>query len=203
MTLADRVVVMNKGVIQQVGTPTEIYDHPANTFVASFIGSPAMNLVDGDDRGRRLRGAEACASRACPTDVSGPVTLGFRAEDATHRRRRRPDRGAGLLDRAARRGVDDQLPHRRRAGVGQGRQGIPRRDRRDRARRRSRRHLPPVRQDQRQADLGGQRRDGARTDGAAIADRDDAHDRTISSAASRKPTGPRTTPRSAPPSRRR
>src|SRR4028119_287365 len=47
MTLADRVVVMNKGLIQQVGTPTEIYDAPANTFVASFIGSPAMNLIDG------------------------------------------------------------------------------------------------------------------------------------------------------------
>lgn len=47
MTLADRVVVMNKGVVQQVGTPTEIYDRPANAFVASFIGSPAMNLVDG------------------------------------------------------------------------------------------------------------------------------------------------------------
>ena len=56
MTLADRVVVMNKGVVQQVGTPTEIYDRPANTFVAGFIGSPAMNLDRGHDRGRRLRG---------------------------------------------------------------------------------------------------------------------------------------------------
>ncbi len=42
MTLADRVVVMNKGRIQQLGTPTEIYDQPMNTFVAAFIGSPAM-----------------------------------------------------------------------------------------------------------------------------------------------------------------
>jgi len=49
MTLADRVVVMNKGKMQQVGTPTEIYDRPANAFVASFIGSPAMNLVDAED----------------------------------------------------------------------------------------------------------------------------------------------------------
>ena len=47
MTLADRVVVMNKGVIQQVGTPTDIYDKPANLFVAGFIGNPAMNLVEG------------------------------------------------------------------------------------------------------------------------------------------------------------
>ena len=47
MTLADRVVVMNHGVVQQVGTPTEIYDSPLNTFVAGFIGSPAMNLLEG------------------------------------------------------------------------------------------------------------------------------------------------------------
>ena len=45
MTLADRVVVMEKGVIQQVGSPTEIYDRPENVFVAGFIGNPAMNLV--------------------------------------------------------------------------------------------------------------------------------------------------------------
>jgi len=48
MTLADRVVVMNQGKVQQVGSPTEIYDRPANTFVAGFIGSPAMNLIDDD-----------------------------------------------------------------------------------------------------------------------------------------------------------
>ena len=47
MTLADRVVVMEKGLVQQVGTPTEIYDRPANTFVAGFIGNPAMNLIEG------------------------------------------------------------------------------------------------------------------------------------------------------------
>jgi multiple sugar transport system ATP-binding protein len=47
MTLADRVVVMEKGVVQQVGSPTEIYDRPANTFVAGFIGNPAMNLIAG------------------------------------------------------------------------------------------------------------------------------------------------------------
>ena len=81
MTLADRVVVMNAGLIQQVGTPTDIYDMPANTFVASFIGSPAMNLVDGtltdgvfEARGIRIEGL--------PEQHSGPVTLGFRAEDA-------------------------------------------------------------------------------------------------------------------------
>jgi multiple sugar transport system ATP-binding protein len=77
MTLADRVVVMNQGVIQQLGTPTEIYDSPANTFVASFIGSPAMNLVPGDisDGMFRAKGIAVAAQG------QGPVTLGFRAED--------------------------------------------------------------------------------------------------------------------------
>ena len=47
MTMADRIVVMNQGVIQQAGTPFEIYHHPSNKFVASFIGSPAMNFAEG------------------------------------------------------------------------------------------------------------------------------------------------------------
>ena len=46
MTMATRIVVMNKGYIQQIGTPIEIYNHPANIFVATFIGSPAMNLIN-------------------------------------------------------------------------------------------------------------------------------------------------------------
>ena len=81
MTLADRVVVMNHGVVQQVGTPTDIYDQPANTFVASFIGNPAMNLVDGE-----LKGGTFTAPNTTITGLTGPdgpVTLGFRAEDAT------------------------------------------------------------------------------------------------------------------------
>ncbi|MGL6211675.1 MAG: ABC transporter ATP-binding protein [Paracoccaceae bacterium] len=52
MTLADRLVVMNKGVIEQVGTPAQIYDQPASTYVGGFIGSPAMNFLSGQiDRG--------------------------------------------------------------------------------------------------------------------------------------------------------
>jgi multiple sugar transport system ATP-binding protein len=47
MTLADRIVVMNRGVIEQVGTPVELYDQPCNIFVAGFIGSPAMNFIAG------------------------------------------------------------------------------------------------------------------------------------------------------------
>ena len=82
MTLADRVVVMNKGVVQQVGTPTEIYDNPANTFVAGFIGTPAMNLVEG----HLAPGVFTAANlrvEGLRTDLSGAVTLGFRAEDAS------------------------------------------------------------------------------------------------------------------------
>jgi multiple sugar transport system ATP-binding protein len=81
MTLAHRVVVMNRGVVQQVGTPSEIYDRPANTFVAGFIGSPAMNLVPGDLRGGVFV-AENMRVAGLPDAISGPVTLGFRAEDA-------------------------------------------------------------------------------------------------------------------------
>ncbi|HEV2518050.1 MAG TPA: sn-glycerol-3-phosphate ABC transporter ATP-binding protein UgpC [Devosia sp.] len=82
MTLADRVVVMSRGVVQQVGTPMQIYDRPANTFVAGFIGSPAMNLVQGDIADGVFRG-ENIEVAGLPRGAKGPVTLGFRAEDAT------------------------------------------------------------------------------------------------------------------------
>ena len=82
MTLADRVVVMNKGVVQQVGTPTDIYDNPANTFVASFIGSPAMNLIDGSIENGTFT-ADKVTISGLRTDRSGNITLGFRAEDAS------------------------------------------------------------------------------------------------------------------------
>ncbi|HEX4208068.1 MAG TPA: sn-glycerol-3-phosphate ABC transporter ATP-binding protein UgpC [Ktedonobacteraceae bacterium] len=47
MTMGDRIVVLNGGIIQQLGTPQELYDHPANTFVAGFIGTPSMNFFPG------------------------------------------------------------------------------------------------------------------------------------------------------------
>jgi multiple sugar transport system ATP-binding protein len=80
MTLADRVVVMNKGIVQQVGSPTEIYDRPANAFVASFIGSPAMNLIDGTLTSGTFTAQNVTIPGLAGPD--GPVTLGFRAEDA-------------------------------------------------------------------------------------------------------------------------
>ena len=81
MTLADRVVIMKQGVVQQVGSPIEIYDRPANAFVASFIGNPAMNLMDGE-----VKDGTFTAQNVEVTGLSapnGPLTLGFRAEDAT------------------------------------------------------------------------------------------------------------------------
>ncbi|MCM2477338.1 ABC transporter ATP-binding protein [Rhizobium sp. CG5] len=82
MTLADRVVVMNRGVVQQVGTPRQIYDKPANTFVASFIGSPAMNLMEGEILDGVFTGQNVRIA-GFTTKASGRVTVGFRAEDAT------------------------------------------------------------------------------------------------------------------------
>ncbi|MEO0767625.1 MAG: ATP-binding cassette domain-containing protein, partial [Pseudomonadota bacterium] len=81
MTLADRVVVMEKGIVQQVGSPTDIYDSPANTFVASFIGSPAMNLIEGEMKGGVFTAPHTTVSGLTAPD--GPITLGYRAEDAS------------------------------------------------------------------------------------------------------------------------
>jgi multiple sugar transport system ATP-binding protein len=82
MTLADRVVVMNAGVIQQIGTPKEIYNKPANSFVASFIGSPAMNLMHGSISNGIFSG-ENVKIEGLNKEHSGDITLGFRAEDAS------------------------------------------------------------------------------------------------------------------------
>ena len=54
MTMADRIVIMKEGVIQQVGKPMELYDHPVNKFVAGFIGSPQMNFFDVTLKGNEV-----------------------------------------------------------------------------------------------------------------------------------------------------
>jgi len=82
MTLADRVVVMNQGIIQQVASPREIYDNPANTFVAGFMGTPAMNLLDGEIENGVFR-ADNVEITGLSAELSGSITLGFRAEDAS------------------------------------------------------------------------------------------------------------------------
>jgi len=86
MTLADQVVVMNKGTIEQVGRPTEVYQRPASRFVATFIGSPAMNLLPGRVAapGRiEVPGAGALAfdRNAFPVAAGREVEVGIRPED--------------------------------------------------------------------------------------------------------------------------
>ena len=89
MTLADRIVVLNGGEIEQVGTPIELYDHPVNLFVARFIGSPAMNLIPCSIDSAEPE-ATVTPARGNPVIVNMPVTeetvgsngtLGIRPED--------------------------------------------------------------------------------------------------------------------------
>lgn len=88
MTMADRIVVMREGRIEQLGTPMEIYEHPANIFVASFVGAPAMNLlkgeIDGED-GRPVFRSERGGRWPLPRDVAArrgqSVIYGIRPED--------------------------------------------------------------------------------------------------------------------------
>jgi len=71
---------MNKGVIQQIGTPKQIYDKPINTFVASFIGNPPMNLIKGKIRERQFISKDIIIKNLNYKDDK--YILGFRAEDA-------------------------------------------------------------------------------------------------------------------------
>ena len=86
LTMGDRIAVLKDGVLQQVGTPREMYDHPANEFVAGFIGSPAMNLgqftVKGDVAtvgAAKIQRSKATLDAITPED-GGKVTIGFRPE---------------------------------------------------------------------------------------------------------------------------
>jgi multiple sugar transport system ATP-binding protein len=92
MTLADRIVVLSVGKIEQVGTPLELYEHPCNLFVAGFIGSPKMNFIEGvvvDASGthanvRLANGAVIrCEVEAAAAKASDKVTLGIRPEHFT------------------------------------------------------------------------------------------------------------------------
>lgn len=82
MTLADRIVLMEEGRIRQIAAPMELYDKPANTFAAGFIGTPPMNLINGEINdgvfvcpGARIAGFAKT--------LTGKITLGIRAEDLT------------------------------------------------------------------------------------------------------------------------
>jgi multiple sugar transport system ATP-binding protein len=84
MTMGHRVAVLREGVLQQCDAPSTLYRKPVNLFVAGFIGSPAMNLVDvGDERPPRIGGAELALDGAGapePGSLAGRMTVGFRPE---------------------------------------------------------------------------------------------------------------------------
>src|SRR5690606_33061774 len=83
MTMADRIVVLHDGVVEQIGSPLELYDNPANLFVAGFIGSPAMNMVHGTIRGDGFvaeDGTPLPLGRAPAGSDGRQVIYGFRPE---------------------------------------------------------------------------------------------------------------------------
>ena len=84
MTMGDRVAVLNAGVLQQIDSPRRMYDHPDNVFVAGFIGSPAMNLIEEKltDQGVQFGGATIPVDRSTLSDTNeSSVTVGVRPED--------------------------------------------------------------------------------------------------------------------------
>ena len=85
MTMADRIVVMRDGRISQVGAPLEVYDRPANTFVAGFIGSPAMNLISGVVQGGRFAAPDVDLPLPAGSGVveGQKITYGIRPEHLT------------------------------------------------------------------------------------------------------------------------
>jgi sn-glycerol 3-phosphate transport system ATP-binding protein len=82
MTLAQRMIVMNAGRIEQIGTPEEVYGRPESTFVASFIGSPPMNLLKGQADGSRFTIGGQTLALPAPAPRAGELLLGVRPEHA-------------------------------------------------------------------------------------------------------------------------
>ena len=79
MTMADRMIVMNQGIAEQIGTPLEVYERPESLFAAQFIGSPAMNVFDGiADNGKIVIGNNYELNCNCP--VQGKIKVGIRPE---------------------------------------------------------------------------------------------------------------------------
>ena len=94
LTMGDRIAVLKDGVLQQVGTPRDLYENPQNVFVAGFIGSPAMNLFDADivDGGLKFGTATAKIDREVTAATKAKkATIGVRPEDLTV-----SDKGTGL-----------------------------------------------------------------------------------------------------------
>ena len=79
MTLADRLAVINNGIIEQLGTPIEIYNNPTSIFVAGFIGSPQMNFIEGELKNKKLK-TQSFELRDIKSSFKGKVVLGIRPE---------------------------------------------------------------------------------------------------------------------------
>ena len=169
MTLADRVVVMNHGVIEQVGSPQELYHHPATRFVAGFIGSPAMNFLparvqDSANGGLSVHVTDSIVLPVPPARVDRygkhkgkSMVLGLRPEHLfEYHENGRPGwarvRTAGGRGRADGHGDDGALLHRPRSGL------RPRRSRHARGARRD--PAADGRSEQHASDGGGQRPGG-------------------------------------------
>jgi multiple sugar transport system ATP-binding protein len=96
MTMSDRVAIFDKGVVQQVGSPLELYERPVNTFVAGFLGSPPMNFLEAEVADGRLRGSDfsfGLPPWAGSLERGASVVLGIRPEDLTLRE----DAGPGAV----------------------------------------------------------------------------------------------------------
>ena len=107
MTMGDRIVVMLDGVIQQVAAPLELYHHPVNRFVAGFIGSPPMNMIEGKliaDNGLFFVDREAAVKLRVPTRredalkhyVDKPITMGVRPENLLENAEQQETPGASI-----------------------------------------------------------------------------------------------------------
>ena len=119
MTMADKIVVMHDGIVEQIGKPLDLYDRPDNLFVASFIGSPAMNFLRGEIGGDEARSFQGKGGISVPLNGSAgaakgtPVVLGIRPEHL-----RLSDHGfpVEVIVRADRLGNPDHRPHAGRRG---------------------------------------------------------------------------------------
>ena len=118
MSLADRIAVLSAGELQQIGTPDEVYDRPANVFVAEFIGSPPMNLLAGD--ARRRRGPRRRRRLADPAAVGRwrRVERRGRPSGCDRRASRSSTRDRTVTGGGGRRRAVRQRGHRRRPGSG-------------------------------------------------------------------------------------
>ena len=105
MTLGQRLVLMDHGVVQQVDTPLEVYRRPANRFVAAFIGSPAMNLIEGHIEGGWFRSPTVGVEWKVDSAPEGPAVLGIRPEDLM------PAQGSAPVFATGRLGVVERLGH--------------------------------------------------------------------------------------------